>query len=254
MTTDRLFEYLLEVNQEAAKELISAYHKGNGNSKLVFPKLRAPEQIRVSEQELRFAFANLLENNSLNYLNLYYSVETPTEELYSFSNEKGNPRSASTDMSLYTKDISEFLELNSKCDNTPKEFYKLLNIEFKGHNPEETAFAKDIEKLLCENIHGAWCHIIENSNKATLNSIKNKLTKGIEILKGENFKEKRKCKPLFISFLILDKKVLISRKGKENDTIESIIDALEDIGSIIEALKDIKSNNFSYYEWLVNRY
>ena len=56
---------------------------------LIFPKKR-DEEIRISEQESRVLFCGLLNN-----LNYFYSVETPTEELYT---QKGDtPQSALSD-------------------------------------------------------------------------------------------------------------------------------------------------------------
>ena len=82
------------------------------------PRLILPEKrnkaTRISEQESRILYCGLL--NTLNY---YYSIETPTEKTYM---QLGTKRmSASSDLSLYRHDGGAFK--------------KVMNVEFKAHNP-----------------------------------------------------------------------------------------------------------------------
>ena len=70
----------------------------SGDCRLVFPRYRKKEddekvELRVSEQEARFAFVEALCQGPLRY-----SVEVPTTKCYSFSG-KGS-RSASTDLQV----------------------------------------------------------------------------------------------------------------------------------------------------------
>lgn len=90
-------EYLFELVQDTSKELLKIYdEKSIGETQLKFPKYR-DGKTRVSEQELRFTLTKIHELSS--QTDFYYSVETPTQEKYSFSG-KGE-RSASSDMSFY---------------------------------------------------------------------------------------------------------------------------------------------------------
>lgn len=203
MTTSQLFEFLLELNQEAAKELIEIY-KGLPTYKkqtcLILPQYREGKN-RISEQELRFVITNLFGLN--NYPDFSYAVEVPTENEYTFSGT--NPRSASTDLAFYD-------EIKSK----------VLNIELKAHNPKQESFSKDIDKLFNENVHGAWCHLLENADRGTLDSIFSKFINAISVLSLKQSNSQSPIipqKPIYFSFIILEKNMLISRKGKDSDLI-----------------------------------
>ena len=119
---------------------------------------------RISEQELRFIFVEQFYayiNNDDNQkkfpelINLYYSVETPTNRRYIFS--KGGPKvvvnpnngrddngnkcvSARTDLTIYKKEKDNFI--------------KRALIEFKAHDPIQINYKKDICKLINEHPEG----------------------------------------------------------------------------------------------------
>jgi hypothetical protein len=198
MTTYSLFEYLLELNQEAAMELFRtrdyqlhntpSLETQNKKTLLVFPE--KGKELRISEQELRFVIVNL--HGLFNHLKLDYAIEVPTDLKYSFSG-KGS-RSGSTDLSFYSGST------------------KVLNVEFKANVQPQKNFDKDIEKLFNENVHGAWCHLLLNEDSGTLRKIFEKLVNSCK--KFGNPK-----KPLFFSFLILNKRTLITRKGLDSDVI-----------------------------------
>jgi len=117
---------------------------------LLFPKYyKNNEDIRISEQEARFVFSEVLCNKGI-----YYSIEAPTEKDYQLTGEK--PLSASTDLTIYS---------NS--------FYRLFNVEFKskGASPEAKEhfdIQKDIQKLLRENVNGLWFHLLKSVNNSTI--------------------------------------------------------------------------------------
>jgi len=136
---------ILELNRRLCYDLwLVASEKNKGyytlqsiSPRIIFPYKRNGD-IRVSEQEARFLMCSIL--NSMNY---FYSVETPTKKKYHFnggSNDDNdeNKRSACTDLTLWTYEGSSF----KRC----------VNIEFKSHNPPKDHIAKDIEKLVCEEI------------------------------------------------------------------------------------------------------
>jgi hypothetical protein len=189
MDTYAINEYLLKLIQETSKELLRIYFdKSNRRTHLKFPRYRKGE-VRVSEQELRFALTNIHEQFTP-HPDIYYSVETPTEEEYSFSgNDK---RSAASDLSFY---------YNNK---------KVLNIELKAHNADQKAINKDIEKLVRENCNGAWIHVFKNEDSRTVRALFEKFEKAFN-------KYKPSKKPISFHILILETKTLLSRKGKENE-------------------------------------
>jgi len=116
--------------------------------RLVLPQKRSGE-IRISEQESRVLYCGIL--NTLNY---YYSIETPTEEVYQQTGQIAI--SASSDLSIYVYE---------------KDFQKVANVEFKAHNPDEKQIRKDIEKLIREGIPGNWFHTLKNIDSGTLRSL-----------------------------------------------------------------------------------
>ena len=151
-------------------------------SRIIFPqyyihkkggeKEKRKDYNRISEQELRFIFVEQLNKYAdQNNIDIYYSVETPTENAYRFSSEnKDAPKvdnengvSARTDLTIYEKEgdkftkkaLIEFKALNPVIENYEKDFCKL-------NNEEETSIKYFIQ-------------IIKNYDKGTLKSIKDKI-------------------------------------------------------------------------------
>ena len=142
----------------------------NKKSRLVFPKYRDKEKIRVSEQELRFLFVeefikyiNDFNKNKKNTpLNLFYSIETPTEEKYLFKetpkkhiphDEEGG-QSAQFDLVIF--------------DESKK---RVCLIEFKNNSNDAEEHEKDFLKLSVEGNEDTLCYFIsiaESSNGGTL--------------------------------------------------------------------------------------
>ena len=113
-----------------------------GHTRLVFPMYgehRTPQnETRISEQELRFAFVEtFIQYCNDNDLDLLYSVETPTKDIYDFGDKnnlnKGVGRSAEFDMVIY--DINNG-NLCRRC-----------LIEFKANNADDYDHDKDFLKL-----------------------------------------------------------------------------------------------------------
>lgn len=144
------------------------------HGQLIFPKKR-DETIRVSEQELRFAFVEeFLKNEEAK--KWFYAVEVPTKDEYSFANkenpkvaeEGGKGQSASFDLVLYAKN-----------DNG---FKTIALIEFKAGNPDKFCYSKDLVKLENENegddeVLRFFIEIVENTNSGTKLNIESKLEK-----------------------------------------------------------------------------
>lgn len=132
-------------------------------SRIIFPKKRKTEK-RVSEQELRFIFVEQLNEEIKQGWDVYYSVETPTEETYSGFKD-GNPkcdkdgRSAAIDLVIH--------------DNTSK---RIVLIEFKAHTAEEKDYKKDLCKLVCEEAECKFfVNVLENVTTKTYKSIQGKI-------------------------------------------------------------------------------
>ena len=144
---------------QADRLLWDAYARSAGNQpgvsgegRLVFPRYREEEKLRVSEQEARFAFVEALCRGPLRY-----SVEAPTTKRYSVSGE--GSRSAMTDLQVHnTEEIG------------------ICNVEFKAHSASSSAkdnssIRKDVEKLLREPVWGLWFHILEGVDSSTINKL-----------------------------------------------------------------------------------
>lgn len=162
---------------------IYRYHKELNNegiisgekSRLIFPCYgkHRDNEVRVSEQELRFAFVESLYQycSEENHLDLFYSIETPTQYKYCFK-DKNNPhkcddydsaQSASFDLVIY--------------DNKMK---RLAYIEFKANNAAKEEHLKDFCKLFEDPANdNSLCYFIEivkSHDKKTIDSLKSKLT------------------------------------------------------------------------------
>lgn len=150
-----IIDKLYEKNQENGNGKFDS-----GSSRLVFPKYRNKDKIRVSEQELRFLFVELFNKYCTdNKLNLFYSIETPSEESYKFGDTPkkhciaSEGESAQFDMIIY---------------NESKE--RVCLIEFKNNSNDAGEHEKDFLKLSVEG-KGKLCYFIslaESSDNGTL--------------------------------------------------------------------------------------
>ena len=125
-----------EIIEKSFNDLIKAITTDGTSSQLIFPKYRN-KTVRYSEQELRKIFLRNVEEDK----NYFYSIETPTEYGYRFSDtemplvkenhEKDDKyESARFDVSLYSK--------NNKDD-------LLTHVEFKYGNPDKkSGICKDV--------------------------------------------------------------------------------------------------------------
>ncbi|MBC8344147.1 MAG: hypothetical protein H8E61_09215 [Bacteroidetes bacterium] len=204
----QLLEFLLELNQMAFRYLLEI-HSGSSNTtgKLTFPsysKSHRDGEVRISEQELRFAYTAVLERSGI-YQPYYYSVETPTENLFSFSNEKSLGRSAMSDLSLY--------ERNETAKDKKEQYEKVCNIECKALNPHKESIRKDIKKLIIEKETGVWGHLLINQDRETLPELFKKFIYSFNlVLKEAGNKREYLDKAYFFAIGILEKKLLLTRK------------------------------------------
>ena len=150
---------IFEINRRVCFDLWNMNSvKEKDNFKYLAPRLIYPikrdEMARISEQESKLLYCNILNNTSY-----FYSIETPTEKSYQFT---GNSElSARTDLTIYQQNEGIF--------------ERLVNVEFKAHNQDEKNFIKDIEKLLREGLTGNWFHTLKNIDSRTLPNIFEKM-------------------------------------------------------------------------------
>lgn len=142
-------------------------------TRLVFPNYSDGRR-RVSEQELRFVFVELLQPLLEKY-NYYYSVETPTKDKYKFS-DKGkcckpviakDGQSASFDLTIKDQAganiaIIEFKAKSASSHEYAKDFCKLWNPEEKSNykyfiNLFEK-IEKSTEKTFCNKLESGTEH------------------------------------------------------------------------------------------------
>lgn len=144
-------------------------------SRIIFPHystIHRNGEIRLSEQELRFVFVEQFNKYCTEKdLHYYYSVETPTEHKYSFS-DKTNPcknddcgQSAMVDFAIHDEHLK-----------------RTALIEFKALNPDIFCFEKDFCKLKEEQssedeICTFFIMFVKSSNKETISSIQKKIQK-----------------------------------------------------------------------------
>lgn len=184
-TTKDNKEIILDIISEAFKNVKNAYDLSNEpnsskDSRLIFPKkrdesIRVSEQnIRESEQELRFAFVEeFLKYVKKKKKDWYYAVEVPTKIKYDFSDKKnpkvaeeGKGKSASFDLAIY-----------AKGDNN---FNLIALLEFKAGNPKKFDYHKDLVKLENEKegdneVLRFFIEIVKNADERTPKNIESKL-------------------------------------------------------------------------------
>lgn len=142
----------------------------NFGGKLIFPCFNhSNKKIRISEQEARVLFIQEIEK--FNNPNLYYSVETPTKGKYNFTSTLNKSTSGSLDMCL----------LQSMQSKSGKTLDRILNIEFKAHNPK--GFDNDFEKLFHEPSDGLFFHLLGSVGNSTLTSVLGKYQTAMNIKK-----------------------------------------------------------------------
>ena len=160
----KVYDFQRETNPKNRKSLQEI------DSRILFPKYsehrKTSEIDRISEQELRFIFVEQLNKYAdEKNIDLYYSVETPTDDPYDFSKDIPETSeggvSARTDLSIHDKN-----------------FNRLCLIEFKALNPKKKNYEKDILKLQRGSVELKYfIHIIKNYNKGTIKNLKEKTCK-----------------------------------------------------------------------------
>lgn len=141
------------------------------NTRLIFPELadHRKNDVRVSEQELRFAFVEEFNDYcDKKGLNLFYSIETPTRNRYNFTGvdpvievEDGKGESASIDLVIH--------------DDTTK---RVALIEFKALNADKQAHDKDFFELNHEEdktVCRYFIELLKTSDSGTIDNLLDKV-------------------------------------------------------------------------------
>ncbi len=216
---DELRKDLIEINRRLSCDLwnVSCFNKKPSglSPRLIFPVKRINSEIRISEQEARILYCNILNN-----LNYFYSIETPTDETYK---QTGNtPLSALSDLSTYRY-------INNG-------FKKLVNVELKANNPATKHISKDIEKMIREEKDGNWFHVLKNIDKGTLPTVFSKYIFSIK-------KHSNKSSKISILFCIciLEKKFSIIKYFEWNKNDGNLIHYLDKFF----VLSQIKNRNIN---------
>ena len=168
---ENTFKTIIEVyrTQKENQKIVT----NNNSSRIIFPLKRESkdnkEEFRISEQELRFVFAEEFNKYCSENWDAYYSVETPTSKRYDFSN-KENPckvdypkgQSAMVDFSIFLKEQDKLT--------------RVALIEFKALNPDKQSYMKDYVKLLNEDQKFVYfIMIVKSANDRTSKSIDEKI-------------------------------------------------------------------------------
>lgn len=169
-------------------------------SKLVYP-VKRNETTRISEQEARFLFVQNVEKTS-DYL---YSIEAPTRKKYTFSGE--TLLSGNIDLCLYENGKRKHL------------------IEFKALNPDQRSFSKDFEKLFNDEdgLDNYFVHILKNTDKGTIPSVKGKYEKAIENSREKYITFNSRLK---IFLCVIEKRSITKYEIDENGKISEPITVL----------------------------
>ena len=184
----RTFEVIKNVydNQREGNGGKGSKHEYCGSqSRIIFPRYSTKYrdgETRISEQELRFIFVEQFNKYCQEeQWEAYYSVETPTEEKYIFSEDGKtvNPHKAEENDE---KGQSAMIDL---CIHD-KNFHRIALVEFKALNPKEPAYAKDFCKLSNESFcksndeHERTCltffiMIVKNHDNGTISNVHDKI-------------------------------------------------------------------------------
>lgn len=135
--------------EKVIDETFKILRTNNSGTRIVFPTYRDSSH-RVSEQELRFVFVEQVQGLLKEY-DYYYSVETPTKDIYRFSQDK---KYISPRIDESGKSASFDLSIVDKSNNT------IAIIEFKAKNSDSHEYAKDLCKLWNPNEKSLYKYLL----------------------------------------------------------------------------------------------
>jgi len=231
---------ILQISKTVLKRLSTLGYEKHGiysAEQLIFPqKIQAKStkyKNRISEQELRLLF---IEEFIKAYPKLFYSIETPTIDKFSFGKTyedikvDENGQSASLDMCIFERDSDVYK--------------RILNVEFKHKNSGIKNTGKDILKLIQEKQDGVFIHLLENTNIRTIcndgeTGVFNKLYKCFVDFQTSWVNENKSIQLIVLS---LKQKILLYRNITKTD-LENLKDIFFIENGCIK-INDIKENNW----------
>lgn len=168
---------------DVADALWRLHHERDDAPHLIWPAKRG-DDARISEQEPKILITQWLEKAGE-----YYSVETPTREMY---RQSGNAdMSARIDVTVYgSRDRGR----------------RVLNIELKAGTASVEAFRKDFEKLLREGIPGVWFHTLAGASEATWAALEAKMVTALDRVLEH---AETATNPVHFAFCVLDTPALV---------------------------------------------
>lgn len=164
---NKLIEEILKGTFDRLRKLYDSkdeqkYVSAQTSSRLVFPTYRE-KGIRVSEQELRFMFIDEFNRycNENNINDVFYSVETPTKDKYTFSHKGeeispkvGNGKSGNFDLTLLDANKSRLCLIEFKAGNVSKQSFEEVLVKLA--NPVEDGKLRYIIHMV-ENTRSEEC-------------------------------------------------------------------------------------------------
>jgi hypothetical protein len=177
-------------------ERMWAVHAGSSDGpRLIFPFSRS-DAVRVSEQESKILLCHLLETTPY-----FYSIETPTREIYMQSGTHG--LSARVDVSIYGSRLASD---------------RILNVELKSGTADLEAFRKDFEKLAREGVDGLWFHTLERADARTLKTLFTRMNEAMELISDDAVAVHHS---LTIALCLLESQVLLTTEVRFGEAIAS---------------------------------
>ena len=165
---------------------------------------------RVSEQELRFAFVDVLKKHCTGG-KMFYSVETPTEGKYRFPKDDlpriddENGKSGNFDLVIHNENLK-----------------RICLIEFKANYPSERSFQKDFLKLANKkedkddtSVLRYFIHMVVNYNESKIKDIIKAARKVLEKAKQDK-KEIETVNYVLFSLNESDNKIIEQDISKHN--------------------------------------
>lgn len=179
-------EAIIKATFENLKSVYSRHQESSPNkpdsniSRIIFPQYSKEYrngETRLSEQELRFLFVEQFNKYCTNKkLNWFYSVETPTEYKYVFS-EEGKKVKDPHKAEAGEKGQSAMIDFAIHNETLEK---RIALVEFKALNPTNLCFTKDFAKLKAEPVENTYFVMYVKSHDAgTIDSLKLKVKTNI---------------------------------------------------------------------------
>jgi len=177
-------ETVLQLARDVSDRLWKVASGRSNDVHLILP-LSSRDTDRVSEQESKIVFSQVLEERRL-----YYSIETPTRLQYRQSGTR--PVGARLDLTVYSD---------------PATRSRGLNVELKAGTPGVESFRKDFEKLAREGTPGLWFHTLERATERTVASV---CAKMLRALSDVDMHTLTASHGITFAFCILDRRILLT--------------------------------------------